>query len=62
VLVLSSVSLGEGDRPVEFFIAHHRGDRSRFEAERARTSGPAAAPLMHVISLGHRLPSCDDRT
>ena len=31
LLVLRSVSYDEADQPMEFFIAHHRGDRSRFE-------------------------------
>ncbi len=31
LLRLRSVSRDADDRPIEFFIAHHRGDRSRFE-------------------------------
>lgn len=31
LLRLRSVSRDESGRPIEFFIAHHRGDRSRFE-------------------------------
>lgn len=31
LLRLRSVNRGADDRPIEFFIAHHRGDRSRFE-------------------------------
>lgn len=31
LLRLRSVSRDAEDRPIEFFIAHHRGDRSRFE-------------------------------
>ncbi|MEJ1087882.1 GntR family transcriptional regulator [Microbacterium sp. Mu-80] len=31
LLRLRSVSRDAGDRPIEFFIAYHRGDRSRFE-------------------------------
>ncbi len=31
VLVLTSVTFDAGQRPVEFFVARHRGDRSRFE-------------------------------
>jgi GntR family transcriptional regulator len=48
VLVLSSVSLGESGRPVEYFVARHRGDRSRFEVELTRRATTGAAPLMHV--------------
>jgi GntR family transcriptional regulator len=47
VLVLRSVSLGENDRPVESFVAYHRGDRSRFEVELHRSSAPAR-PLVVV--------------
>ncbi|MBC6462168.1 UTRA domain-containing protein, partial [Actinomadura sp. HBU206391] len=47
VLVLRSVSLGESDRPVESFVAFHRGDRSRFEVELERGSAPAR-PLVVV--------------
>lgn len=47
VLVLRSVSLGENDRPVESFVAFHRGDRSRFEVELQRSSAPAR-PLVIV--------------
>ncbi|SDJ05176.1 GntR family transcriptional regulator [Nonomuraea jiangxiensis] len=51
VLVLRSVSLGEESRPVEAFVAFHRGDRSRFEVELARegTAAAAARPLMIVV-------------
>lgn len=47
VLVLRSTSLGEDGRPVETFVAYHRGDRSQFEVELVR-SAVAGAPLMHV--------------
>jgi GntR family transcriptional regulator len=50
VLVLSSVSVGEGDRPVEYFVAHHRGDRSRFEVELTRGVSGTAVPLMLVTA------------
>jgi GntR family transcriptional regulator len=49
VLVLRSTSHA-GDRPVEMFVAYHRGDRSRFEVTLSR-SKPADAllqPLMRV--------------
>jgi GntR family transcriptional regulator len=50
LLVLRSVSFS-GDRPIEMFIAYHRGDRSRFEVTLSRTQ-PAEAvprpPLMQV--------------
>ncbi|QYJ17128.1 HTH-type transcriptional repressor NagR [Rubrobacter xylanophilus DSM 9941] len=43
ILLLRSTSYGEDDRPVEHFIARHRGDLSRFEVNllrRRNTSGP----------------------
>lgn len=49
ILVLRSTSEGEDDRPVETFVAYHRGDRSRFEVELTRSSR-AGAPLMRVTS------------
>ncbi|WP_407561886.1 GntR family transcriptional regulator [Streptomyces sp. 184] len=48
VLVLRSVSVGEQGRPVESFVAFHRGDRSRFEVELSRQSGASPRPLMIV--------------
>ena len=48
VLVLRSVSYGVGDRPVETFVAFHRGDRSRFEVELSRRPEAATHPLMIV--------------
>ena len=46
VLVLRSVSRGEGGVPVERFVAFHRGDRSRFEVELERGQGGVHRPLM----------------
>jgi len=46
VLVLRSVSRGEGEVPVERFVAFHRGDRSRFEVELERGRGDVRRPLM----------------
>ena len=48
LLVLRSTSYA-GDRPVEVFVAYHRGDRSRFEVTLDR-SNPSEhpAPLMRV--------------
>ena len=48
VLVLRSVSVGEQGRPVESFVAFHRGDRSRFEVELSRHAGGVPRPLMIV--------------
>lgn len=50
VLVLRSVSFA-GDRPVEVFVAYHRGDRSRFEVTLQRTpADPSTEPLMRVTA------------
>ena len=51
VLVLRSTSYAD-ERPVEMFVAYHRGDRSRFEVTLNRTR-PADAhlePLMRVTA------------
>jgi len=52
LLVLRSVSFS-GDRPIEMFIAYHRGDRSRFEVTLTRTTAADAAsrqPLMQLTT------------
>lgn len=48
VLLLRSTSLGRHLRPVEHFIAYHRGDRSRFEVELTRGEVDSRSPLMFV--------------
>lgn len=50
VLVLRSVSRGLDERPLESFVAIHRGDRSRFEVELERGSSAPQVPLMHVTN------------
>jgi GntR family transcriptional regulator len=50
VLKLTNVSYDAGDRPVETFVAYHRGDRSRFEVELERApAGRAVPPLVRVL-------------
>jgi GntR family transcriptional regulator len=50
VLKLINVSFGADNRPVETFIAYHRGDRSRFEVELERAhGGRAVPPLVRVM-------------
>ncbi|HEY5820384.1 MAG TPA: GntR family transcriptional regulator [Propionibacteriaceae bacterium] len=52
VLVLRSTALS-GVRPVEMFVAYHRGDRSRFEVTLSRsrsTDGADLEPLMRVTT------------
>jgi GntR family transcriptional regulator len=41
LLMLDSISFSESERPIEYYHALHRGDRSRFEVElvRSRSSG-----------------------
>lgn len=48
VLLLRSTSLGQDQRPVEHFIAYHRGDRSRFEVRLTRGEADTRTPLMFV--------------
>jgi GntR family transcriptional regulator len=60
LVFLQSVSYLADDRPIEFYLAFHRGDRSRFEvelvqgAEQREPSGPPARQL-------DRLPPGEDR-
>ncbi|MCW2636748.1 MAG: GntR family transcriptional regulator [Blastococcus sp.] len=50
VLKLINVSFGADNRPVETFVAYHRGDRSRFEVELERApGGRAVPPLVRVV-------------
>ena len=47
LLVLRSVAVDEEERPVESFVAFHRGDRSRFEVDLRRQVAPRRGnPLM----------------
>ena len=48
LLVLRSTSYASDDRPVEVFVAYHRGDRSRFEVDLTRAAGGGVRPLMHL--------------
>ncbi|WP_375426129.1 GntR family transcriptional regulator [uncultured Friedmanniella sp.] len=54
VLVLRSTSYGNASdgapRPVEVFVAYHRGDRSRFEVVLQRHADPLVEPLMRVLT------------
>jgi GntR family transcriptional regulator, N-acetylglucosamine utilization regulator len=55
MLVLRSVSVGEQGRPVESFVAFHRGDRSRFEVLlRRQNRARRGNPLMVVTDGGSR--------
>lgn len=46
VLELRSLSVDADDRPVETFVAHHRGDRSRFDVDLVRESSQPTRPTM----------------
>jgi GntR family transcriptional regulator len=46
LLRLRSVSRDDTDRPIEYFIAYHRGDRSRFEFQLRREESQAS--LLHI--------------
>lgn len=49
LLVLRSVGYDETDRPMEYFVAYHRGDRSRFEFQlRASSADESTASLRHT--------------
>ncbi|MBC7723676.1 MAG: GntR family transcriptional regulator [Burkholderiaceae bacterium] len=49
LLVLKSVGYDEHDAPMEYFVAYHRGDRSRFEFQlRDAVPGQSVAALRHT--------------
>ena len=53
ILAFTGVTYLDDGRPIEYFVALHRGDRSRFETELFRPSGTvdlAAARAAHVAS------------
>jgi GntR family transcriptional regulator len=55
VLMLRSTSYGEDNRPIEYFVAYHRGDHTRFEVTLARHRNPGGDPagagrLPNVVS------------
>jgi GntR family transcriptional regulator len=51
LLILESISYAEGDLPIEYYHALHRGDRSRFEVElvRSRDQNQEIPPSLHLI-------------
>lgn len=50
VLVLRSVTFSSDARPVEMFVAYHRGDRSRFEVDVDRLTRKPALSLVVATS------------
>ncbi len=51
LLVLRSVGFDEDDRPMEYFVAFHRGDRSRFEFQ--LSASPDVASVASLRHVGH---------
>lgn len=49
ILELTSVSYDSGGIPVETFVAHHRGDRSRFEVHLTRADHAAVGMPMYLV-------------
>lgn len=54
VIVLRSLSFTTGMRPVEYFVAHHRGDQSAFEVVLA--AGEAGLQITRASELVHVAP------
>lgn len=52
LLVLRSVSYDENSQPMEYFIAFHRGDRSRFEFQLSATSAAQSIALLRHTHPG----------
>ena len=61
VMVLRSTSVDLDSRPVERFVAYHRGDRSRFEVDlvRGRPSPSQPARPSMVVTWGGEDPGAD---
>jgi GntR family transcriptional regulator len=49
LLVLRSVSVDDRARPVESFVAFHRGDRSRFEVDLHRKAAAPRRGAAHMV-------------
>ncbi|MHA7154709.1 GntR family transcriptional regulator [Arthrobacter sp. TMN-50] len=52
LMLLRSVIYDATDTPVEFFIAHHRGDQSRFEFRIDAETSSSAQPGFHRVTTG----------
>ncbi|HWN32685.1 MAG TPA: GntR family transcriptional regulator [Pseudonocardia sp.] len=52
VLTLRSLSVDAEDRPVESFVAYHRGDRSRFEVDLVREARSHGARPSMIVTGG----------
>ncbi|HUZ85513.1 MAG TPA: GntR family transcriptional regulator [Candidatus Baltobacterales bacterium] len=51
VIVLRSISFTAGMRPLEYFVAHHRGDQSAFEVVLTADAGQQIAQASKVIRV-----------
>lgn len=57
LLVLRSISYDEQEQPMEYFIAYHRGDRSRFEFQLSASSATqSTAALRHTGTARQTAP------
>lgn len=52
LMLLRSVIYDAADTPVEFFVAYHRGDQSRFEFRIDAATSPSAQPGFHRVTTG----------
>ncbi|HEX4250482.1 MAG TPA: GntR family transcriptional regulator [Pseudonocardia sp.] len=52
VLTLRSLSVDADDRPVESFVAYHRGDRSRFEVDLVREGRSQGVRPSMIVTAG----------
>jgi GntR family transcriptional regulator len=56
VLTLRSLSVDAQDRPVESFVAYHRGDRSRFEVDLVREANAHPVRPSMIVTGGEEQP------
>jgi len=59
LLMLDSVSFTQDGKPVEYYHALHRGDRSRFEVELFRMSEAEAGMVDQIASVISKAPSAN---
>ena len=60
VLTLRSLSVDADDRPVESFVAYHRGDRSRFEVDLVREARSQGARPSMIVTGGSEESAAGD--
>ena len=56
VLTLRSLSVDAQGRPVESFVAYHRGDRSRFEVDLVREANAHPVRPSMIVTGGEEQP------